>query len=245
MYGNIFLENLDLELSDNNDWHFFYNEIKNECNTDNEEEQKIENFNNNQNDIKGLQTSYKFTKNISEYPTSEGILCDEIKKPNNKQELGDNKYSNYFSHPEIDFGKSTSKDLRNNILVKRKRGRPGESGNHSKFSDDNLRRKCKHLVLSSLFSFINQKINALYNNNIGKGIFTKKLLTINQKQKSEASIEFNKEFLFKTIGDIFSENISSRYTNYPETHNKKVINYLKNDEKESNRNYFRALFNLP
>ena len=90
----------------------------------------------------------------------------------------------------------------------------------------------------------NQKINEAYNGNIGKGIFEKKLLTLNQKQISEASIEFNKNFLDKTIGDIFSEKISSRYTNYQETHNKNVINCLKNDEKKSNRNYFTALFNL-
>ena len=45
--------------------------------------------------------------------------------------------------------------------LKRKRGRngPGETGGeHNKYSDDNLRRKVKHLVLKSVFDFINEKI---------------------------------------------------------------------------------------
>ena len=48
----------------------------------------------------------------------------------------------------------------------------------------------------------------------------------------------------KTLGEIFSENISNRYTNYPPEHNKNVIEKLINDEDEIKRNYFKKLFNL-
>ena len=34
-----------------------------------------------------------------------------------------------------------------------------EKGKHNKYSDDNLRRKCKHLILKSMLDFINRKIS--------------------------------------------------------------------------------------
>jgi hypothetical protein len=223
------------------------------------EEQKGENFNNYDDNIYWIKGSQKYNqgqliKNIRDLPTAlytiealrdkngNGILFNEKERPLEGILQKDDYY--FYTNPNKETDQFTFKDSQNNLLTKRKRGRPGESGDHNKYSDDNLRRKCKHLVLRSLFNFINQKVDEVYGSKIGKGVFTKKLLTLNQKQKSEASIEFNKSFLHKTIGDIFSENISSRYTNFPLTHNKNVVNCLKNDEKESNKNYFRSLFNL-
>ena len=131
--------------------------------------------------------------------------------------------------------------------LKRKRGRNGPGctgGEHNKFSDDNLRRKVKHLVLKNVFDFINEKIKSMYSN-INKGIFTKQLLTINQKQISDATILFNKKFLEKPLKDIFSVEISKRYTNYLESHNKNLINFLMNEEEDENKRvYFNNLFNL-
>ena len=131
--------------------------------------------------------------------------------------------------------------------LKRKRGRNGPGctgGEHNKFSDDNLRRKVKHLVLKNVFDFINEKIRSMYSD-INKGIFTKQLLTINQKQISDATILFNKKFLEKPLKDIFSVEISKRYTNYLESHNKNLINFLmKEEEDENKRVYFNNLFNL-
>ena len=117
-------------------------------------------------------------------------------------------------------------------------------GEHNKFSDDNLRRKVKHLVLKNVFDFINEKIRSMYSD-INKGIFTKQLLTINQKQISDATILFNKKFLEKPLKDIFSVEISKRYTNYLESHNKNLINFLMNEEEDENKRvYFNNLFNL-
>ena len=144
---------------------------------------------------------------------------------------------------KIDEGKSEDNTF---ISSKRKRGRNGHGctgGEHNKFSDDNLRRKVKHLVLKSVFDFINEKIKTMYSD-INKGIFTKQLLTINQKQISDATILFNKKFLEKPLKDIFSVEISKRYTNYLESHNKNLINSLMNQQDESKRLYFNGLFNL-
>ena len=128
-------------------------------------------------------------------------------------------------------------------IIGKKRGR-NSSGERNKFSDDNLRRKVKHIVLSETMKFINNKISVLYKGNIGNGIFRKELLTINQKQKANAKVQFNQEFLNKILGDIFSEDISTRFTIYPLNHNRQVITDLRNETDESKRIYFNNLFNI-
>ena len=45
---------------------------------------------------------------------------------------------------------------------------------HNKFSDDNLRRKCKHLVLKNTLTFINEKIFIMNGGKIGDGILKKR-----------------------------------------------------------------------
>ena len=128
--------------------------------------------------------------------------------------------------------------------LKKKRERTDESKENSKYLDENLRSKVKHITLNNLFNFINEKIEEKYENKIGFGIFTKKLLIINKKQKSDCNIQFNKDFLYKSIGEIFSENISTRYNIYPLTHNKSLIQSLINDKDIDKRNFFNNLFNL-
>ena len=138
--------------------------------------------------------------------------------------------------------------LKNDLTqpLNKKRGRTKTGNNestHTRFSDDNLRRKVKHIVLQNTMNFINEKIREIYGN-IGSGIFIKKLLIINQRQKTNATILFNKEFLNKTLGEIFSEDISSRYTNNRKDHNKILIEKLMEDKDERKKNYFQKLFNI-
>ena len=82
-----------------------------------------------------------------------------------------------------------------------------KDGKHNKYSDDNVRKKVKHLVLKSIMKFLNRKIKELFNNNIGHNVLKKELLTLNKIPKFESSIEYNKLLLNKTIKEIFSENI--------------------------------------
>jgi hypothetical protein len=127
----------------------------------------------------------------------------------------------------------------------KKRGRnPKESGKHNKFSDDNIRRKIKRILINELQEFINNKINDFYDKNIGQGFFKKKLLPMSQKQISDASSLFNKEFLNKSLKDIFSENISTRNKTLPLNFNKRVIEKLINEQDETKRVYFQNLFSL-
>ena len=132
----------------------------------------------------------------------------------------------------------------NKAVIKKKRGRPGTTGDHNKFSDDNLRRKVKHLLLDDLINFINNKIYKIYNGQIGNGIFIKKLLTLNQRQKTDSTIQFNKDLLQKNLGEIFSDDISSKYTIFPFEHNRKLIKQFLNEEDEEKKEYFKKLFSL-
>ena len=115
---------------------------------------------------------------------------------------------------------------------------------HDRFSDDNMRKKCKNLILKYLLEFINDKIRIEYNNNIGHGNSEKNLKTLNQKFKKKATISSDREFINKTLEDIFSQNISDRFRIYSLDHNKLIIKSLINEEDEIKRNYFTKLFNL-
>ena len=92
--------------------------------------------------------------------------------------------------------------------------------------------------------FINEKIDCLYNGNIGNNIFKKKFLTLNKNQKADATINFNKNFLSKTLGDIFSDEISAKFTNFRPDHNKLLVKTLINEKDEKKRVYFDKLFKL-
>jgi len=138
------------------------------------------------------------------------------------------------------YFKNNDENLLNN---KRKRGPKGCRENgiiHDKFSADNLRRECKHLVIESVMKFINQRIYNAYDGNIGDGILKKELVKLEQSQKMNSSVEFNKEFLNKTLKEILSQNITKRIKKYEQEHNKKLINNLLEEKKEE----FEKLFNL-
>ena len=67
---------------------------------------------------------------------------------------------------------------------------------------------------------------------------------MNQQQIVDSSSLFNKEFLNKSLKDIFSENISSRNKILPLNLNKQIIEKLLNEKDEEKKLYFRKLFNL-
>ena len=140
---------------------------------------------------------------------------------------------------------NTDDKTKNLFVTRKKLGRKRKSSinddynskQHNKYSDDNIRRKIKHLDLKSLSEFVNTQITKI-------GIDCPKILILNQRQIFNATIRFNQAFLSKPLKDIFSENISERYRNYPLDHNSKVINNLLNCPDEGNKNYFNKLLNL-
>ena len=140
---------------------------------------------------------------------------------------------------------SSNDDNKNNIILNNSDdNKKNMKQPHNKYSDDNLRKKCKHLVLNSVLEFINKKIFDIYEGNIGNNIYRKELLIVNKYQKMNSNIIFNRQFIDKKLSDIFSEIISTRYTNYRPEHNKLLIERLKDEKDEKKRVYFNKLFDL-
>ena len=117
---------------------------------------------------------------------------------------------------------------------------------HTKYANDNMIRKIKCIIINHMMEFINKKIEEKYKN-IGNGIRIKKLLKMKKEQVSNTKTNYNIDFMNKKLKDIFSENITSRYTNpirYPPEKNKNLIEELINEQDEEKKNYFNNLFNL-
>ena len=115
---------------------------------------------------------------------------------------------------------------------------------HDRYSDDNMRKKCKNIILKFALEFLNKKIKEQYDGNIGKGKLRKELKILNQDEKVNSTVNIEKSFLFKTLKDIFSENISARLSNFPKNHNKILIESLMTEKDEEKKQYFIKLFNI-
>lgn len=205
-----------------------------------EETKNINNGNDNENNKESFKIKI-IIEDSNEKSTNEKTEKEIEQKTEKKEKQKKMIYTPKF---KITNDNESDEDLIPKLKKKRGRTKRGDSKiTHDKYSDDNLRRKCKHLVLQNVMKFINEKIEEIYGN-IGYGIAMKKLLIINQKQISNATIQFNKDFLNKKLSEIFSVNISTRYTNYNKEHNKNLILKLINDKDEIKSNYFKILFNL-
>ena len=205
----------------------------------------LEDYSNLQDIIDDMDKEFEYDNNISGKSTEQSEN-KEIQIP----EMGENNKFNMI----ITYYDDSSNEKEIVVVENQNNSKPDstketKTNSEKKFndnllSDDNTRRRTKHLVLESTMNFTNGKIRESYNNKIGKGICLKQLIALNQKQKSSPNIDFNKEFLYKTIGEIMSDKISSKFTNFLPDHNKKLIQRLLNDEDVNKRTYFTKLFNL-
>ena len=130
------------------------------------------------------------------------------------------------------------------IRFGRKKKNSSEIGKHNKYSGDNLIRKCKGIILHYLYILINNIIAENYKYDFNYNEKTKKLLKINQSQIINSDVDFNKDFLNKTLKDIFSENVTLRCSRYDIAHNKNLINSLLSEEDKDKQNLFKKIFNL-
>jgi hypothetical protein len=153
---------------------------------------------------------------------------------------------------KIDDTSSKTNPLIINVEIN-KRGRKikssNEKGNHNKKSFDNLLKRIKHSLLKGLKILINIKIKEIYkddkDNKDDKG--DKKLLTLDQTETNNSSIEFNKIFINKSIKEIFSGKLTTKYKSKKDTleiHNEDLINELLSGKDIEKRNIFESIFNL-
>ena len=162
----------------------------------------------------------------------------------NQKNFSINKNDNRIQSTDwLENGKSKS-NLCPKSRLGRKRKKDNNVGEHDKYATDNLRRKAKNLVIDYALEFINEKIRIIYKGNIGNGMNKKELLSLNRDYKSFTSIENSKNLLHKTLGEIFSSNISSRYKSYFSEYNKNIIQRLLNEKDENKRLAFKRLFDV-
>ena len=189
--------------------------------------------------LKPLINNYNFFKE-----NEKQTKVTDDKKSNEKLNIFNIK-KNYNNTNKCSYKILDSKEFsEKNGRLGRKRKNDDTPGSHNKYSPDNILRKCKHIILSQLMEFINNKIKDIYNGKIGNSIFKKELLTLNKEQKFNSNAIYNKNFLNKNLGDIFSDDISSKYSNFPPDHNKRIIMMLKNEEDQNKKYYFEKLFNI-
>ena len=136
------------------------------------------------------------------------------------------------------------KDNSKNKKQGRKKKECKEQGNHNKYTSDNIIRKCKTILINLLFNLINKKIREILAKEKGYISTRKRLMKMRQTQIANSSVQYNQSFLYKTLKDIFSENLSSRCSNYPINHNKDLIKELLNEKDLNRRKFFNDLFNL-
>ena len=200
-----------------------------------------------QNSSKGLRDEIEFVfdkeyqDNITDI--NEKIFAQKIEEKEKEEEINSNDYMRISEN-----GKTKEKINEEKNYLNKKTKSTGtntkKEKTYTKFDDENMRRKCKHIILDATLNFTNKKICELNNNNIGKGIRIKQLQTLNQKQRSESNIQFNKDFLNKTLREIFSDEISSKITSFSPYHNKELIEMLLNENNICKRNYYNKLFSL-
>ena len=167
------------------------------------------------------------------------FICKDKTKDLNKNNLEVNKTSSQINPLmiKVDINKITKRGRKLKIS--------NEIGNHNKKSFDNLLRRLKHSLLKGLIIFINIKIKETYED--GKKQLPPKILTLDQKDANNSSIAFNKKFIYKSIKEIFSSKLTTKYKSKKdnlEIYNEDLINKLLSEKDIEKRNIFESILNL-
>ena len=169
-------------------------------------------------------------------PPSESNL--EFQNKNENEILVEEEKDKKF-YEEFNFINKKRKELENyniseeNKKIGRKNKKSGKTGHHNKYSEDNIRRKIILMILNIVLDYCNIQISKFG-----------KLLKINSEQKKRAKVLFSKNLLNKPLKEIFSENISEKFSKFEKNHNKILITNLLNVKDETKKIEFEDLFNL-
>ena len=198
--------------------------------------------NNSQQKLKILQNPNKNHEESKNVNNTQKINENNISKiKNNENENNQNiENNNIFNNIEI---KSTQIKEKKNLGRKTKNSEKKKDG-HNKYSDDNLIRNVKCTLLDVISSFINSLLKE-FNKDIKKTHNNKKeLLKMNQSQIINSKADYNQLFIYKSLEEILSDKISSKYTKYLPDHNKELIKSLLNNKNEELKIIFTDIFNL-
>ena len=176
---------------------------------------------------------------------NEDINLNSIINDNFEEENQSLKLVNFpFFQKNIEFILNEKEKLQDKLKAGRKKKNSYETGNHNKYTSDNIIRKCKTVLINVLFNFINKKIKDIYKKSLENSSNPKKLMKMNQSQIINSRVKYNQSFLYKTLKEIFSENLSLRCSKYKIDHNKNLINELLNEKDKIKQIFFNDLFSL-
>ena len=166
---------------------------------------------------------YFFTKKNDEFFNK----INKIKDTKQTNELSKEDLKNIHSH----IKKAKGRKLKNSK----------EQGFHNKFTFDNIIRKIKAISMQSFFNFFNNKIKEVYKDSEVKSLWGLKKL--NQSQIKNSNIEYNRLFFEKSLKDIFSDDITTKWKTEGRDHNKKLIEKLLNEENKGKKIIFEKILN--
>ena len=176
---------------------------------------------------------------------NEDINLNSIINDNFEEENQSLKLVNFpFFQKNIELILNEKEKLQDKLKAGRKKKNSYETGNHNKYTSDNIIRKCKTVLINVLFNFINKKIKDIYKKSLENSSNPKKLMKMNQSQIINSRVKYNQTFLYKTLKEIFSENLSLRCSKYKIDHNKNLINELLNEKDKIKQIFFNDLFSL-
>ena len=194
--------------------------------------------------------NYDFSNNMS----IKIIYPDHTYIPNqNCQQFDSTKFSNAFQKEFIEKTKpsdiddiDTDRVIFNKDITTKKSGKKNiikkiENKIIKKYMKDNELRKTKSISLRLYIAFFNRKIDLSYK--YSKKNRRLKLKNINYKKYiNNADIEFNREFFYMSLRDIFYLDISPK--NKDKSNNKKLFDILYNENDAKIREIFIKISNI-
>ena len=194
--------------------------------------------------FKGNNINFQLNSNNTIINNLCGIKDNNFKK----NEIFNISFGNNQSH-------KTTLDKKKFILIgreKKKRGRKSNSQKklnirctHTKFSSDNMMKKLKNKIIESSRQLINKVLSdeILKLENIYHFPFSK-FKKIKGIFSQELNIKFNLWFYQIKLKDIFSMEISNKYSSLDKNSNKELIKYIFSDENEKHFEKTKKLLNM-
>ena len=125
--------------------------------------------------------------------------------------------------------KSDEKQKKGNGVLGRRKCNDQTEKEHNKFSSDNIIKKIKKIFINNLINFVNTNIEK--NTHEGKNLIKK----LSYKDYTNIlKVDTNREDLQKTVKEILSYNISSKYKNSTQNSNKLIIESILENYKNDN-----------
>ena len=197
-----------------------------------------------------LYTNQKFQQNFGILPQCHNFQKTEIISPEKKEKFN-------ISLVNSSSQESTTEKNKPRIIIFRKinnrKGRKSKEtcsmnllSKHTKFSSDNMMRKIKNKIIESSRQLANKVL--LDEINLLKTKFKfpyKEFRKIKGSFSQELNIKFNLWFYQIKISDIFSLEISTKYSSTEKLSNKELIEYLFDAENINNFAKTKQILNMP